>query len=428
MSHDDRTVFLTVVCCVLALVATIGILSSAVPHAGLQTPENQTTSDRTGFERAHAAGFTGENVTVGVVDVTGFDTGHDDLSGHVADARAFGRGATVRNGGQNAHGTAAAAGVARVAPDADLFLAAFESPGGYVQAIKWLIAADVDVIVAPVSFYGTPGDGSARVARVATEATRQGVVFVAPVGNLAQGHWEGRYQPLRDGTHQFEGGPKNDLRGDAEEVVVWLSWDRAHRGQDYTVELYRRDGQEVQLVARSVPYWADGIPNERIVARPREGSYFVVVRGPPAETGVRLELTSPTHDFEFARPAGSVTAPATAKGVLAVGAYDPRSGRVEPFSSRGPTGDGRLGVDIIAPDRQPIEGGNERFVGSSAAAPYVGGVSALVLDAAPCLSPTQIERQLERTAADTAEGGPDETAGYGRVRPWPAVDGVDAEC
>lgn len=427
MTTDDRIVFLAVACVVLALVATIGVLSAAVPQEPA-TPATETPENPTGFERAHAAGVTGENVTVGVVDVTGFDPGHDALAGSVADSRAFGPGATVGNGGGNAHGTAAAASVARVAPDADLYLAAFESPDGYAAAVEWLLAEEVDVIVAPVSFYGKPGDGSSRVAGVAANATRQGAVFVAPVGNLARSHWEGRYEPVRDGTLQFEGGPTNGLRGDGREVVVWLSQDGAHRNQDYTVELYRRDGEDARLVARSVPYRADGVPNERIVARPQAGSYFVVVRGPPEATGARLELTSPTHDLEFARPEGSIVAPATARDVLAVGAYDPRTGQVEPFSSRGPTDDGRHGVDVLAPDRQAVDVGGERFVGSSAAAPHVGGVAALVLDAAPCLSSGAVERRIERTAADAAERGPDAASGHGRVRPWEAVDGAETEC
>nr|WP_115864489.1 S8 family serine peptidase [Halorussus litoreus] len=368
--------------------------------------------------------MTGENVTVGVVDVTGFDTTASALDERVVSARSFGTGESVRNDGNDAHGTAAAETVARVAPGADLRLATFDSPEGYREAVEWLVAEDVDVIVAPVSFYGMAGDGSAPVAEVAANATDQGVVFVAPTGNLARGHWSGRYRPAGNGTLSFGDSASGDrashsrtrnyLRGDDRDVTVWLSWDDAHRDEGYTAELYWTNGQDTRLVARSRTYPGDGVANERIVARVQSGAYFVTVRGPANATGARVELSSPTHGFQYLRPAGSVVAPATASEVLSVGAYDARDDRVEPFSSRGPTPDGRTGVDVVAPS-DPDVADAEGFVGSSAAAAYAGGVAALVVDANPDLAPEQVERRLERTAVDAGRPGVDPVAGHGRV-------------
>ncbi len=403
---------------VLLLALSVGLLAASLgggAGTGADAPSNASEP----LQQVHAAGVTGGNVTVGVVDATGFDAAHPALDGRVASARAFGPDATVANGGRNDHGTASAAVVARTAPDADLYLAAFDSPDGYERAVEWLVAADVDVIVAPVSFLGQPGDGSARVSRVATRAVEAGVVFVAPTGNVARGHWTGEYDRVRDGRLRFGSSARNFLHGDGREVSLWLSWDRAHRHQEYSLALYRTDGEATRLVAESSPYADDDVPNQRLRAAVGDGSYFFVVRGPPNATGARLRASSPSHDFQYGSAAGSVVAPATARGALAVGAYDPGGG-VEPFSSRGPTRDGRLGVDVVAPDRHDVRGVSG-FVGSSAAAPYVGGVAALVLDADPGLSPREVESRIEGSAADAARPGVDFAAGYGLVRPSRAV-------
>ncbi|MFC4448553.1 S8 family serine peptidase [Halorussus aquaticus] len=421
-SPESRRALAVAALGVLLLAGSLALLATSLSAstAGSQTASTPATAVGPEVAALHDAGATGENVTVGVVDVTGFDTDATALDGSVVDARAFGSGGTVRNDGRNAHGTAAAETVARVAPDADLYLATFDSPDGFRRAVEWLVTEEVDVVVAPVSFYGMPGDGTSPVADVAQRATDEGVVFVSPTGNLARSHWTGRYRGVENGTLTFGDSARNYVRGDGRDVTIWLSWDDAHREQDYTAELHWTDGSRSKLVARSSPYPGDGVPNERIVARVRSGTYYVTVRGPANATGARLELSSPTHDFQHVRSAESLVAPASAPSVVTVGAYDASARRVEPFSSRGPTPDGRDGVDLVAPSH-PDAADTDRFVGSSAAASYAGGVAALVLDERPDLTPRAVERRLETTAVDAGRPGADPVTGHGRLRPVRAV-------
>mgnify|MGYP000580873136 CR=1 FL=1 len=417
MPVGSRSAPLVVAAVALLLVAAIGSVALSTPSApaGERAAGPAPTG---GVARLQAAGLSGANVTVGVVDVTGFDTDHPALANTTVRTAAFGPGVTVSNAGRDDHGTAAAAVVARTAPDADLALATVRSAEGYRRAIGWLLRQDADVIVAPVSFYGKPGDGSAAVSRATTAAVEAGVTVVTASGNVARGHWAGRYKRVRNGTLRFERGPRNYLRGESDRATVWLSWDDP--GENYTVELYRAGDDGPRLIARSQPFPGDGVPNARIRARLDDGTHFVVVRGPANATATRLELASPTHEFGQARSAGSVVAPGTARGALTVGAYDPRTESVEPFSGRGPTADGRLGVDVVADGRHDVAG-RDTFVGSSAAAPYVGGVAALLLSAAPSLSPGEVERALERSAVDAGPPGIDPVAGHGRVDPRGAV-------
>ncbi|WP_135854799.1 S8 family serine peptidase [Halorussus salinus] len=420
-----RRTLTVVVLGVLVLAGSLGLLGLSLSADAGQSADAGRSADPTAgrgvgppVSTLHDEGATGENVTVGVVDVTGFDTESRALAGRVTEARAFGEASVF--GDDASHGTAAAETVARIAPDADLSLATVDSPTSYRRAVEWLVAQKVDIVVAPVSFYGMPGDGTSPVAEVAERATEEGVVFVSPTGNLARSHWAGRYRNVENESVRFGESTRNYIRGDGRDVTVWLSWDRDHRGQDYTAKLYWTDGKRSRLVARSSPYPGDGVPNERIVARVQSGTYYLTVEGPANATGARLELSSPTHDFQHVRAEESLVAPASARSVLTVGAYDTDGGRVEPFGSRGPTFDGRNGVDLVAPSR-PTAANTEGFAGSSAAAAYAGGIATLLLDERPGLSPRAVERRLETTALDTGQPGIDPVSGHGRLRPVRAV-------
>lgn len=401
---------------VLVVTATIGTIALGPTNGGADSVAAGAFPDR-----VHAAGVTGENVTVGVIDATGFDTDRPRLSRAVAATAAFRTAGGAELVGRVGHGTATAVTVARIAPDAELYLATVDSAAAFVNAVSWLREQDVDVIVAPVTFLGRPGTGRSPVARAAARAVADGIVFVAPTGNVRGGHWEGTYAPVKDGTLGFAGGARNPLVGEqaGDRLRVWLSWDRRHADQNFTLELYRADGRGGELVARSRPV-GDRVPNARLDAELGPGEYFLTIRGPDEPGDARLELVSPTHEFQYGQANGSVLPPAVGRGVLGVGGLDPRDGQVEPFSARGPSRDGRRAVDLVAPDRLTSRATEGPFVGSSAAAAYTAGVVALLLDAG-AQSPRAIQRRLARTASDVGPPGPDRLAGYGRVDPIAAV-------
>jgi len=105
----------------------------------------------------------------------------------------------------------------------------------------------------------------------------------------------------------------------------------------------------------------------------------------------------------------SVTDPGNADGVITVGAthrYWPHTYGVSFFSSRGPTGDGRLKPDLVAPGekiRATLPGGGWGDLdGTSMAAPHVSGAAAMLMARYSELvgQPRRIKDILTRNATD----------------------------
>ena len=105
----------------------------------------------------------------------------------------------------------------------------------------------------------------------------------------------------------------------------------------------------------------------------------------------------------------SITDPGNAESVITVGAthrFQPHTYGVSYFSSRGPTGDGRLKPDVLAPGERiyscVLDRKYDAKDGTSMAAPHVSGVAALMMARHREFigQPERIKRVLMKTATD----------------------------
>ncbi|MBX2965620.1 MAG: S8 family peptidase [Cyclobacteriaceae bacterium] len=137
----------------------------------------------------------------------------------------------------------------------------------------------------------------------------------------------------------------------------------------------------------------------------------------------------------FHQQFNGVTFPANVNGVITVGAIN-QNGNIWNYSSRGPemdlvapSGNLNLQGDVTTTDRMNgngYEAGNytDRFGGTSAAAPQVSGVAALMLSINPNLTETQVRTILQQTATDMGASGFDNTFGFGRLNAHAAIQAV----
>ncbi len=125
---------------------------------------------------------------------------------------------------------------------------------------------------------------------------------------------------------------------------------------------------------------------------------YVTVQGP----GKQAVATEGYHTV-------SITDPGNADAVITVGSthrFQPHTYGVSYFSSRGPTGDGRIKPDLVAPGEKIqsayLQGNSRKLDGTSMAAPHVSGAAAMLMARHSELvgDPARIKRILCDTATD----------------------------
>lgn len=386
-----------------------------------------------------AAGLTGQGVKVGVLDL-GFG-GYKGLLGRElpdqVTLEAFG---DTENLDQEVHGTACAEIIHEMAPDAELYLAYYDgSDVAMGQAVEWLMSQKVQIISNSTGSNGlTPLDGTGFAEDLADMAHDAGIFWVNAAGNEADVHWRGTFNDS-DGNTIHEFGPETELLpflAPAEyPVQIVLSWDDWQAvDQDYDLILADKEGN---VIAKSEEPQDGGIgqmPAEGFLyVFDTEDVYTLAIQN--YESQARGEATMDifingglVHP-DFAVAERSLSSPADAKGAFAVGAVNWADDVLEPYSSQGPTADGRIKPDLAAPSVvDSASYAPDAFDGTSAATPHVAGAAALILQAFPDASPDDLAAFLQEHSKDLGQPGPDNAFGAGRLSlGQPATETAPAE-
>jgi subtilisin family serine protease len=377
----------------------------------------------------HAKGFTGKGVKVAVID-GGFRGLADrqaagDLPANIVTldlcAGEFG---TAED-----HGTAVAEIVHEMAPDAQLYLVCVGTEVDLAAAEAYAKSQGVSVINESLGWEGPyRDDGSGPIDAIVADARANGILWVNSAGNEAQTHWSGTYAS-NGFAHQWS------ASGDIGNTFVWpngeaicgfLKWDEWPGGvSDFDLYL-GLSGPNVVIAASEEEQGSGQPPYEEICARQTSGRDLLVfwsIRGYGVRSNPQLDLVSWSPPLEYQVAEGSIATPASSPAALAVGALCWQSHGLEPYSSQGPTVDGRVKPDLVGHDSvSSATYGSysgacpSAFAGTSASSPEVAGAAALVKQAYPRFAPDQIKDLLMRSARDLGAPGTDNVYGAGELQ------------
>ena len=439
-----------------------GVVSVGTPlYAALSAGDALTEGDEllnAGSARQRF-GVDGSGVRVAVISdgIIGLDEAiQASEAPRLREAKAFGDGRLDRG----EEGTAMIEIVHDLAPGAEISFGAVYTDLDHIAAVNHF-AQRVDIIVDDVSF-AYPANQRSDVSINTTSALRHPDwpirLYVTAAGNWAESHWSGAWQAGPEGAQVGLSSPGAvhlfDQAGDAgilfgagngfnveqdDEIRLALFWDDPWGRSTNDYNLYLVSGIGEVLASSEITQGigvGQGQPREHLTyAHSGEATeLFAVIQNRNNDASpVNFDL----FVFQTGRrqlrlshqsPEGSLLAQSDAADALTVGAVNAGRQVVAEYSSRGPTVNGIAKPEISAVDRVSVSPSTifgPHFSGSSAAAPHVAGVAALLLEAHSALlaadggSPL-LERRLIRdiltdTAQDILPIGPDRSTGAGLV-------------
>ena len=414
---------------------TVGVLSDSFDRrlsTNITADDDVATGDLPGIENPN-----GYNIPVSVLDDS-------------ADNSLF---LSNPGGALIDEGRALAQIVTDVAPGADiLFRTAAKGPDDFARGIDELVAAGADVIVDDFSPSNQPFFQDGVVAQAANRAVDAGIPYFSSAGNSDRNSYEAEFRPVADRNleidglnrytfHDFNPGEEVDIMQNftlepGAGINLSFQWDEPFasaggRGasSDLDIFLLDADNNIVAFGAES-NVGTNALEQISFSNSTEAAAQYKLLIGQDTEAGGEapnlikyLNSNGSATEVEYFNNSPTVFGVQNAEGVSAVGASDYRTPtELEPFSSVGvvpilfdeqgnrlPEPELRQKPDIIAPNSVNTtffgqsdleEDGFPNFTGTSAAVPHAAGVAALLLDAVPDATPTEVYGALEQTAID----------------------------
>ncbi len=368
--------------------------------------------------------FYGQGVKVAVIDC-GFED-YDKLLGselpNDVKTKSFyndvnGNG-DITGDGHN-HGTACAEIIYDIAPQAELYLINYDSDEEFRLAVEYAINNNIDIISCSMGWLNSSNyDGTGFICDITQNAKDNGILWVNSAGNHAERHYEGIFKDDNSNKfHEFNDDDEttiiNAVAG--QKIRLYLSWnDWPCTSNDYDLYLYYND----LFVAKSYNRQTGTQPPTEALEFDvlESGFYHIKILNYNSNGNAHFELYSWEHNLlKYNVTESSLLDPAPANSVLSVGATYWQDDTYENYSSQGPTNDGRIKPDLIAPSAVSNQSyGN--FRGTSASCPHIAGAAALILSQNPYLSPDHLQNYLENSTVDMGIPGKDNLFGSGKLQ------------
>jgi len=441
-----------------AIAAVPGVLSLSLPTYGMpNTGAYATAGDSILNAESLRAGcdVTGNGVKVGVIS-NGVVNRQDSMyTGDLPETIMY---SAVGSGDE---GTAMLEIVHDLAPDADLYFAPAATNAEMVAAIEWLKGQGVHVIVDDMTFYIADSingaepyftDGpSGSVALTAKDAVDDGIVYVTCAGNWQRqfdwyaysdqkSHWQGQFADTdSDGYHEFyQGDETNALYVlNNQTLRVNLQWSDPWPGSGNNYDLFLYDNSLQKITSSELLQTGTQYPWEKLSWTNTTGStqyvHLVIKKSSGASRELELFAYATCGSALEYTTGDSLASQQAIEEVITVGAInsdDSGHDTVAAYSSQGPstiytnfstqTSTQRDSLDVCGIDKVETSIGHTEhfpllFGGTSAAAPHIAGIAALLLEIDPTLTPAEIEDLITGNAVDIGAGGYDAVSGYGRA-------------
>jgi hypothetical protein len=409
------------------------------PAFGLGSVVSESVS-LTSADGYQAGNLTGKGVKVAVVDL-GFKglanaISAGELPGSTVDFDFTGTGIDIQTG--TVHGVGVAEHVADIAPDIELYCLKvgdevdLQNAADYIRNNNIRIA-NHSVGWAISSYY----DDSGPINAVINDSYDNDDVFwTVASGNSANQHWRGTWSDSNvNNVLEFSGSDELlGLSATGGTFTVSLNWDQYGAGNKTNLNLYLVDKNGAAVAGSTASQRGSSAPAEGLsyTYNSSEQPYSIVVTraGGGSASGLDITLFSFNHNFsEYKVAASSLMDPANAHGAFAVGAVNQTNWQnsnptIRGYSSRGPTNDGRLKPDIVAPDGIASLTYGESSNGTSFSSPTTAGAAALLLEENPALNAVSLRNKLVSEAIDVGAAGLDNTYGAGKLQ-LPLIDSDD---
>ena len=345
-------------------------------------------------------------------------------------------------------GTAMAEIIHDLAPAAKIAVATGLTSLAFISGVNELVNTfGADIIVDDLTFFGEPYYADGAIAQ-AVAAVKNRVVYVSDAGNAARRHYEGNYfdslglfneHDFGRAAGGFSDKTMDVLVGAGEFLFTILQWNDRFGLSANNYDLFVLNEAETSVIASSQSFQTGTQdPIEAVcVFNPTGAAGRVKVnvdRFSGASRRLEMFLLGNILIEQYGVRSGSVIGHAGVTGVVATGAIDasdPGNDTIEPFSSRGPSRIDfpnlqiREKPDVTAIDGVSVTGTGgfpSTFFGTSASAPHVAAIAALLKHSAPSATPVQIRNALTSGAVDLGPAGRDDTYGLGRVDAFAAFN------